>query len=127
MRTSQEAYLLSSYLTNRQPTPEVLLLYDQALKKLPVEFNSKQEKLWEFCIKHTWALKFVDAAMGLTNQYHPIRKRIFIMLAILETQPAYNDCFLPAKRSFFYIFYILFRLIKAILKTLIGKVLLWFI
>ena len=127
MSTNQEAYILSFYLTNRQPTPEVLLLYDQALKKLPIEFNSRQIRLWEFCIKHAWALKFVDAALGLTDQYHPIRKRIFIMLAILETQTTYNDCFLPAERSFLYIFYILFRLIKAILKTLIGKVLLWFI
>jgi len=127
MNTNQEAYILSSYLTNRQPTAEVLVLYDQALKKLPVDSNSKQIRLWEFCTKHTWALKFVDAALGLTDQYHPVRKRIFIMLAILETQPAYNDCFLPQKRSFLYIFYILFRMVNAVLKTVVGKVLLWFI
>jgi len=127
MSTNKEAYILSSYLTNRQPTPEVLMLYDQALRKLPVDSNSKEIKLWEFCIKHTWALKFVDAALGFTDPYHPVRKRIFIMLAILETQPAYNDCFLPQKRSFLYIFYVLFYMVNAVVKTVIGKVLLWFI
>jgi hypothetical protein len=127
MSTNQEAYILSSYLTNRPPTPEVLVLYDQALKKLPVEFNSKQIRLWNFCIKHAWALKFVDAALSLTDPFHPVRKRIFIMLAILETQPTYNDCFLPQKRSFLYTFYVLFRMVNAVLKTVIGKVLLWFI
>lgn len=127
MRADQEANLLSSYLTNRLPTAAVLTLYKQALQKVPVEFNPKQKKVWEFCIKHQWSLQFVDAALAFDDQYHPIRKRIFVMLAILETQPAYNDCFLPRQQSTLFIFYLFLRLVTAALKTGIGKILLWFI
>jgi len=125
--TDQEAATLTFYLTNKAPTTKVVVLYDQALQQTPVETDQKQQKLWAFCMKHTWALGFIDAGLALTVPYHPIRKRLFIMLAILETQPAYNSYFLPRKRSKLHVFNIAFLMMNAVLKVVVGKFLIWFI
>jgi hypothetical protein len=127
MQIDNEARLLTFYLTNRLPTAEVLVLYKQALQKIPMAFDPAQKRVWEFCMKRIWALPFIDAALALSDRYHPVRQRIFIMLAILETQPTYNDYFLPQNRSVTFIFPVLLRLVKATFKAVIGKILLWFI
>src|SRR5581483_4402613 len=116
MHIEQEATFLALYLTQKAPTPQVVALYQQARQTIPVDFTPKQQKLWNFCTKNNWALKFVDAALALGDNYHPVRKRIFIMLAILETQPAYNDCFLPQKRSKLYLFKLALSLTNAVAK-----------
>jgi hypothetical protein len=127
MHREQEAILLTKYLANKPLLPEVLKLYEQALQTIPFQFSKKEARIWNFCMKHQWSLGLIDAGLAFGQTYHPVRKRIYIMLAILETQPAYNDCFLPKERSVMYNFYIFFCLIKASFKMVAGKILLWFI
>jgi hypothetical protein len=127
MHCEQEAILLTKYLAKKSPLPEVIKLYEKALQAIPFQFSEKDERIWNFCMHHSWSLGLIDAGLAFGQTYHPVRKRIYIMLAILETQPAYSDCFLPKERSVMYNFYIFFCLVKAAFKMVVGKILLWFI
>jgi hypothetical protein len=127
MHPEKEAVLLTRYLAKKSPSPEVIKLYEQALQAIPFQFNEKEMRTWNYCMQHPWALGFIDAGLAFGQTYNPVRKRIYIMLAILETQSAYNDSFLPKERSFMYNISIFFCLVKASFKLVVGKILLWFI
>ncbi len=127
MHCEQEAILLTKYLSKKPPLPEVIKLYEKALQTIPFQFSEKEERIWAFCMRQPWALGFIDAGLAFGQTYHPVRKRIYIMLAILETQPAYNDHFLPKERPALYNIYIFLLLVKAFFKLVAGKILLWFI
>jgi hypothetical protein len=127
MHCEQEAILLTKYLSKKPPLPDVVTLYEKALQAIPFEFSKKEARIWDFCMRRPWALSLIDAGLAFGQTYHPVRKRIYIMLAILETQPAYNHCFLPKERPVRYNIYIFFLLVKASFKMVGGKILLWFI
>lgn len=122
-----EARVLAKYLTGRAASPRVVLLYTEALEKMPMEEDPRQQHTWQWCMRHPWALKYIDAGLAWPQRYHALRKRIYIMLAILETQALYSDCFMPRYRKRGYMTVILFRLMRAIANMIAGKILLWFI
>src|SRR5438105_2145896 len=99
MQVEQEATLLTHYLAGMSPTQELVSLYARATQKLTSATHPKQASIWQFCGRHAWALPLVDAALAHGDRYHPVRQRIFTMLAIMETQPEYNSFFLPRQRS----------------------------
>ncbi len=126
MHPEREAHLLSRYLTRQSPTAEVVTLYTHALENIDTSGSPKQERIWQCCCKYPGMLPLADAALATSDRYHPVRQRIFIMLAILETQPGYTHFFLPRKRPVLYIARIFFSLASASLKFLAGKIALWF-
>lgn len=49
----------------------------------------------EFARRHRWSIGYLDAAAGLLRPGGPLRNRILLMAAILETTPEHADEFLP--------------------------------
>ena len=115
------------YLVNQPAIPEAIQLYTAALTHHAIDLTNRQKKIWQFCLRNTWALPPVDAALAFDEKYSPVRKKIYIMLAILETQPAYNDHFLPRKRAAFFSILIFCRLLMAGWRCIAGKVIIWLI
>jgi hypothetical protein len=101
--------------------------YERALQNIPVIFTEKQELQWDACMKSPWLLPHVDAWLGLTQPDHPIRKKIFIMLGVLETQADYSDLFLPSTASFFQLLAIFCRGVWAVIKIITGRLVTWII
>jgi len=58
------------------------------------------EKLTRIAFKHTWLIPFFDGALVFLHPHADLRRRIYVMFAILESTPEYSDGFLPAKTSF---------------------------
>jgi hypothetical protein len=121
----EEAVILVRYLVNQPALPEAIHLYTEALAHHIIDLTKRQQKIWQFCLRNSWALPLVDAALAFGEKYSPVRKKIYIMLAILETQPAYNDHFLPHKRSSFFPVFVFFRLLIAGWRCIAGKVIIW--
>ena len=49
-----------------------------------------------FCLAHPWSIPFLDAGCALLRPDAALRKKIYIMAAILEASTQYTDKFLPA-------------------------------
>lgn len=90
--TDRQAAAYSRYLVGRAPSPEVLALYRSAASSL-VEICGRADPLVEFSLRYTWSLGCIDAALALTAPDAPLRRRLFTMFAILETQPQFADEF----------------------------------
>ena len=124
---SDEAEIITQYLVGRQASLRAMESYEHALENIPIMFTGKQKSQWHACMKNPWLLPHVDAWLALTQPDHPIRKKIFIMLGVLETQPDYCDFFLPSTASYFHPLIIFCRGIWAIIKIITGRLVTWII
>ena len=116
----QEAEVITLYLIHKLPIEKEKQLYSEAIQKLNIQFNDAEKKIWNFMIAKTWSIGYIDAALAVKNPEGNIRKRIFTMLAILETSARNCDLFLPKK--FFVIDFLKFLLtgVRAGFRLIIG-------
>ena len=72
---------------------------------------------------NNWSIGSIDSAIAIINPQSNIRKRILVMLAILETMPEYTEMFLPRKRHPLYHFYICLVGLRVACKLIFGLLL----
>jgi len=91
---------MSRHLIGREADPAVLARYAEGCRKL---FEGTPDHPGgahlAFALRHPWSLPCLDAACGLLQPQGILRKKLFLMLAILETTPRHADLFLPQPRS----------------------------
>jgi nucleoside-diphosphate-sugar epimerase len=86
-----DSCILARYLLDVEPPRELQYRYAAACLKL---LGDQVDAEWRFVQRHTWALPFIDAGAGLLRPSSGVRKRVFLMAAILEATPLYADFFL---------------------------------
>ena len=118
----EQAALFTHYLIRKQPNDMVKRLYVSALSEHAAS-DDLSRRLFRFVRKHPWALGCVDSACALFYKRSELRRRLYIMFAILEANVEYHDSFLPKKRSSIYIIAVGFSGLKALVKAAIGAVL----
>ena len=91
---SREENIITKYLTGTSPDERDIKLYRQALAKPSPGASLNQDRLWNIIIKPPAFLPYIDAGLGILEPRHPLRLRIYILLAILETNPRYAKIFL---------------------------------
>lgn len=94
---TEEGALLARYLLGgAEPGPEAIERYTQACEKL---FSGHCEPgdlaVLRFARRRRWALPLLDAAAGVFEPHALLRKKLLLMLAILETMPAHLGHFMP--------------------------------
>lgn len=119
----KEAYLFGRYLLKKDPDEKSIALYTSAMNILPFSLSHKEERMLNFMYKNSWAVPLIDAGLAILNPKSLVRKKIFTMLAILESTPEYSGLFLPRAFSPFYPLYIFFILLKAGIKAFAGIIL----
>jgi hypothetical protein len=122
-----ESEIIVQYLVGIAATPRLNASYHLALQNIPVSFSAKEKKLWDACLSHPWMLPHVDAWLGFNYPDHPIRKKLFIMLGLLETQPEYCNFFIPSRYSFLHLFAVGFTCVWALFKIVAGRLITWII
>ena len=85
----EEGVLLALYLLGgREPPLAALERYESACATL---FNAphppEDPAVLGFLRRHPWSLPFLDAAAALFHPHALLRKKLLLMLAILETMP----------------------------------------
>jgi hypothetical protein len=98
-----EAQVLSHYLIGEKCSDQTAEHYTEALQKLNATFTESEQKTWSSMIGFTFYLKLVDSGLAVINPQSPLRKRIFIMLTLLESSPDHVKYFLPQERSIWYL------------------------
>src|SRR5437879_5324658 len=119
-----EADLLGRYLIRIPPNNRVKLLYAKAMTAINIEFDPIDQKLWHIMIQYPFTFKIIDSGLAVIRPNSAIRRKIYTMLAILETSPEYCDYFLPQLFGPLYMVNVAFAGARAALVALIGLVVL---
>ncbi len=127
MDARREANLISKYLIGCEVNEKEIELYSTAMKKLEVNLNEREIKIWNFILNNAWSLGSLDAVLAFKNPEGAIRKKIFVMLAVLEANTMHTKKFLPIGFGFFSTLTILWAGMRSIFRFLFGSILIKFI
>ena len=91
-----EGRLFGRYLVGREPTPAMIERYVAAnLTHFTEPLRADDAAVLAFVRRHPRSIGSLDAAAGLLRPGGPLRNKILLMAAILETTPEFADQFLP--------------------------------
>lgn len=98
----REAKIFGRYLIGEEVNEAVTRLYLDAHRANPFELDEKETRLLKLIYRHPGLTGMIDGGLALQNKGSAIRRKIFTMLAILETFPEYSQHYLfpesvPAK------------------------------
>jgi len=124
---SREAQILSRYLLGRTADRQTCELYEKATASFTRGTAARDERIATFAITHPWSLAPLDGALALVNPHSVLRQKLLIAAAILEACPAYYDAFLSQERSKAYLLTVMFVLIRAACRAVLGLLLLRYI
>ena len=120
----REARIITNYLIGKPCTDELVNRYVQANIKQGIQLDPEEEKLWKFAMKGVYWLSGIDSGLALVQPKSQIRRKIFVMLAILEASVDYCDDFLPQTKSKVQVLFLLaVQGIKAVFFATIGLIL----
>src|SRR5262249_34972869 len=96
---SRECSLFCRYLVGCEPTAELIERYRLAVgMKLP-GLNPEDADL-DWGVRHPSCIPYLDAAAGLVHRRRSaLRARLYLLTALLETEPLHADRFLPRDLS----------------------------
>lgn len=119
-----EAHMLGKYLIGREIDNQIVSLYSRAIQETNSQLMKTNEKrVWKLIQKWPWALGILDSGLAMMSSTSVIRKRILLMLAILETQPQFSRYFLDKKSKFLDFVELELNLCKAAIETALGIIL----
>jgi hypothetical protein len=90
----REAKAFGKYLIGEEISEAAIHLYLEAHKTNSFELDEKETRLLKFIYKHPGFTGMIDGGLALQKKDSTIRKKIFFMLAILETFPEYSRHYL---------------------------------
>jgi hypothetical protein len=89
-----EARRFAAYLVDREPPPAVIARYRRAnAELLAAPLDSTDRSLIEFARRRPSLLPLLDGASGLLRPRSVLRRKILLMLALLETSPELAEWF----------------------------------
>ena len=120
----QEMSIYCKYLTGKEADSQSIALFQRAIKHEEVKLDEPSIKLLQFIIRNQFTIGSIDSALGLFQPSHPLRKRMVIAFAILETSPVYFDFFRPKAFSRFHIFTLAAKAALEALQGIAGSLIL---
>jgi hypothetical protein len=79
----------------RDPAPQVLLRFEAGCDRLFETAPPEEEAVVRFAVRNPWSLPLLDAASGVVAPDSLLRRKLLLMLAVLETDPTHQGAFDP--------------------------------
>lgn len=117
-----QAELFGRYLLHTNPSKETVELFNKAMQITVGDADKTDAKLLALIQKRPYVLSCVDAALALIKPNSEVRRRIYVMFSILESSPEYHEHFLPKKHSPLFIFALLAVGVRAVIRAVVGIV-----
>jgi len=90
---------------------------------LDATLDEQQMLIWKRMLQSAFVMCSLDGGLALLHPTSALRKRIFIMISLLETEPALAHHFLPQNRGIGYLLWLMVKMVWAILTAIVGVVL----
>ncbi len=125
-RLKREAEVFGRYILGVPPPEAVVRLYISAMLKLAGSATAVADPTTRFAMKYPWSVGLLDAALAFRDRGAPLRLRLLVMFAILETQPIYSEHFLPFSHNLLDVARVAISGLRAGVSVVFGWALLWF-
>jgi len=112
---------IAKYLLDATPSTTTRELYRRATVEYCRPLDSYEVRIWNIVMAHPVLLPYVDAGLGLQNKLGGIRERIYVALAILETETALADKFIYTPKPL-WIFRSAFYVLRGVIRAIIGRI-----
>lgn len=119
---NNEAQVFGQYIIGQNINKATEERYYNAVEKLDYQAAEWEVDIVNKVLQKPVLIPFYDAAMALRHRNALLRKRIFVMLAILETRPEYADLFLSKKYPKTYILNVVGIGIRSVFRAMIGLI-----
>ena len=121
-KLEKECQLITRYLVDKAPSQEFISSYIMGNSSLFSDPPLEEDlSILSFIRQFEWVLPFLDAACGILRPRSLLRKKILLMVAILEASPHYTDHFLPEAVSLSRFFFSMMRYgVQTGLKAVLG-------
>ena len=116
-----EADVFGRYLLGGDIDSRTRTLYVRAATELGYDGDDDVSR---YAKMHPWTISALDGALAVSNSDALLRKKLLLMAAILETQPAYAELFLARERAPADLLVLVYRVVRAWAIALLGCVLL---
>jgi hypothetical protein len=123
MRAVTEAERFSRYLAGAPASTAIAARYADALAAGGPPLRPRDELLLRFALTRPRGLGLLDAGLALTDPDAELRRRLYLMFAILEASPEHHERFLPVDRGPLYPFAVAFAGVRGAVKAILGVVL----
>lgn len=121
---SDEANLIANYLIGMRPNDRVKARYEDAIHTLNVELDGVDGRLWKIVTRFPFSFRIIDGGLAIVRPTSSIRRKVLIMLALLEASPEYCEYFLPRGFGPLYALNIVLTGARAALAAIIGYIVL---
>jgi hypothetical protein len=118
-----EARVISRYLGAYTEDDQLHRRYETAIDILQISLSADEHKLMVRVLIFSFLLPFVDGGLALLQHDHPLRKRILVMNALMETDPKYVQLFLTDNITPMATAKLLYRGSAALIKGVLGCIL----
>jgi hypothetical protein len=95
----REAEALGRYLLGSKPSAAEVERYVRGSRALFPDAPRSEAAVVAFALRRRWALPLLDGACGLVEPDSLLRRKLILMLAILETSPGRSESFEPITGS----------------------------
>lgn len=95
-RLTHEALLACRYLVRHECPPEMVARYVAAHRSITTGPN---DAVVRFAFDHPWSMPLLDSASALMKGGEGLRRKLYLMSAILEASPRFAGDFLPVSSS----------------------------
>ena len=121
-RLADESVMITNYLLGCDPPKEIVGRYVAAnIALFGKQIVGAQDSELNFVLRHPSMLPFIEAAAGIIKPDSILRRKIFVMSAILETTPKYANFFLDIPDSIFKILcYLAWNGLRGVIKLAVG-------
>jgi len=118
-----EAIIFTKYLIGERADKKTKELYIRALDNSPTILDKNDTAILSFLTKHPSTLGFLDAGLAVIKPHSEVRRRLYLIFAILESTPLYWKYFIPIQRRPIYLFIVIAVGIRSIYRLLVGSIL----
>ncbi|HSX04856.1 MAG TPA: hypothetical protein VLF69_00060 [Candidatus Saccharimonadales bacterium] len=116
-----QAQVFTRYLVGADLAADVQKLYSDAMQK--ARLDAVDTRLLDFMLQHPWSIGMIDGGLVFYRPHSEVRRRLYVLLAILESNPEYTEALLPKKRSLWYMLAVGAAGVRAVVNAVVGSLL----
>jgi hypothetical protein len=117
---AREAAALGAHLAGGPVEAAALERYARGVRAGLAPLDGRERRLLELGVRHPLLLGPLDAAAALRAPQGGLRRRFFLMFAVLEATPEHARLYLPARTGPLHVLRIAWAGARAVLSALLG-------
>jgi len=115
-----EAQVFGQYLIGQSINEATIERYNIAIVKLDYQAEEWEKAVVARAVRKPSLIPYYDASMALRHRNALLRKKVFVMLAILETRPEYAELFLSKEYPKSYFLNVIGIGVRSVYRAVVG-------